>query len=171
MTRRTPRALRTSVRAEPLITHPYDYADSFEIDVPSTESRTPEQLFRAALDRPLASGLRWVVPLVHRRLLALQLAPRASGGHVLGWSILASDADVVHLYAGGTLLDGAIVGRRLTPERLSFSTFVRYRRGRLTRSIWAIISPLHRAVAPFLLEQGASAPRVASRCERPGSPS
>jgi hypothetical protein len=171
MTRRTPHALRTSVRAEPLITHPYDYADSFEIDVPPTESRTPEQLFRAALDRPLASGLRWIVPLIHRRLLALRLGPSVSGDHILGWPILTSDTDVVHLQAGGPLLDGTIVGRRLTPERLSFSTFVRYNHGMLTRVIWAITSPLHRAVAPFLLEQGAAALPAESRSESPGPPS
>jgi hypothetical protein len=157
MTRRTPRALRTSVRAEPLVTAPYDYADSFEIDVPPTETRTPEQLFRAALDRPLTSGLRWIVPLIHRRLLALQLGPSVSDDHILGWPIMTSDTDVVRLQAGGPLLDGTIVGRRLTPDRLGFTTFVRYNHGMLTRVIWAVTSPLHRVVAPFLLEQGAAA--------------
>jgi hypothetical protein len=101
----------------------------------------------------------------------LLLGHSVSGDHILGWPIVTSDTDVVHLQAGGHLLNGTIDGRRLTPERLGLRTFVHYNHGMLTHVISAITSPLHRAVAPFLLEQGAAARPAASSSERPGGPS
>lgn len=150
-----PRARRREhVNQEPLVdATAYDYADAFEIDLPEAETSAPEQLFRAALGNA-SWTLRWV-PFVHRHVLRLHLGPRSSRDHLLGWEIIRSDADVVHLEAAGPLIRGIIVGRRVSPATLVFTTFVSYTSRTAARVVWAITGPLHRRIAPYLLERGA----------------
>jgi hypothetical protein len=130
----------------------FDYADAFEIGLPAAETRSPEQLFRAALDK--ASWVQRWVPIVHRHVLRFRLGPRSSAHHILGWRIVGSDPEAVHLEALGPLIRGVIVGRRTPQSTLAFTTFVFHVDRIPARIVWAATAPLHRGVAPYLLEQG-----------------
>jgi hypothetical protein len=149
-----PHAQRTEVVVPAFLVGPpaYDYADAFEIDLPAAEPRSPEQLFRAALDN--ADWLQRWVPIVHRHMLRFRLGPRSSAEHILGWRIVSSDPDVIHLQASGPLIRGVIVGRRTKRSTAMFTTFVFYVRRVPARIVWAVAAPLHRRVAPYLLERG-----------------
>jgi hypothetical protein len=153
MTIDRPRARRCAVpAAEPLIGgSDFDYADSFEIRLRPTDSRSPEQAFRTALDR--APVIRMLVPPVHRYVLGMRLGPLSSSEHLLGWKIVVSTAELVHLEAVSPLAHGHIVGRN-TGETASFTTYLFYTRPAVARTIWTLVSPLHRAVAPYLLQRG-----------------
>jgi hypothetical protein len=148
-----PHARRTEVVVpEFLVGSPaYDYADAFEIDLPAAETRSPEQLFRAALDD--AAWLQRWVPVVHRHMLRFRLGPRLSTDHILGWRIVSSSPDVIHLEASGPLIRGVIMGRRTSQSTAIFTTFVFYA-WVPARIVWAVAAPLHRRVAPYLLERG-----------------
>jgi len=130
----------------------HDYADAFEVDLPAAEIRSPEQLFRAALDN--ASWLQRWVPVVHRHMLQFRLGTRVTSDHILGWRIVRSDPEVLHLEASGKLIRGVIVGRRTTESRGIFTTFVYYVRRVPAHIVWAVAAPLHRRIAPYLLERG-----------------
>ncbi|OBA88651.1 hypothetical protein A5662_24985 [Mycobacteriaceae bacterium 1482268.1] len=130
----------------------YDYADAFEIDLPAAETRSPEQLFRAALGNA-AWPQRWV-PVVHRHMLRFRLGPQSSAEHILGWRTVSSDPDVIHLEASGPFIRGIIVGRRTSQSTAIFTTFIFYVRRVPARIVWAVAAPLHRRIAPYLLERG-----------------
>jgi hypothetical protein len=150
-----PHALRRAIVApEPLVVGSarYDYADAFEIQLPAADTRSPEQLFRAALDQA-SSALRWAVPILLRHVLLLRLGPVSSPDHVLGWQILVSEPDVIHLEAVGSLIRADIIGRRVGPTDVVFTTFVFYARRAPARVIWAIVAPVHRKTVGYLLER------------------
>ena len=147
------RARRSEVMSDPVVGGGYDYADAFEIDIPEPDARSPEEMFRAALEN--ASWVQRWVPIAHRRLLRFRLAAPEAPGHMLGWRIVDSDHDVVRLRAEGPLIRGAIVGRR-TGHVAVFTTHVFFVR-RPARAVWAIVGPLHRRIAPYLLERGVAA--------------
>lgn len=150
------RARRIRVAEDPpLEPGPYDYADAFAITLRDNDTRPPEQLFRAALD-DAPWVLRWV-PVVHRHVLRFHLGRLSSPDHLFGWRIVRSDADVICLRADGPLLQGVIVGRRVPPSTAVFTTFVGYVRRTPARAVWTLVSPVHRRVAPYLLQRGATA--------------
>jgi hypothetical protein len=151
------RARRRAVpAAEPAIAPAKaDYADSFEITVSEDDFRTPEQLFRAALAQ--ARWMRRLVPVVHRYLLGFRLGPASSPEHLLGWRIGVSTPDVIALEAVSPLARGVIVGRK-SSGAVSFTTYLYYARAVVAAIIWALVAPLHRAVALHLMELGAAAP-------------
>jgi len=135
---------------EPLIGRAdFDYADSFEIALRQPDLRSPEQLFRVALTQ--ARWVRMLVPVVHRYVLGFRLGPMSSPSHVLGWKIMVSKADVVQLEAVSPLARGLIVGRKAGTTAV-FTTYLFYKRPAAARIILAVISPVHRAVAPYLME-------------------
>ena len=143
---------------EPLIGDAsYDYADSFEIRVPESDERSAEQFVRCAIEdapRPL----RELVWLVHRHVLRLRLGPRSSASHVLGWRIKTSERDAFRLEATSPLFGrGVIIGRRPDPTRAVVTTYVFHSRPTLGRAIWAVVGPLHRRVAPYLMERARGA--------------
>jgi hypothetical protein len=166
MTGVIPRVRRRPVVAEPLIgSQRYDYADAFEVRLESDDARSAEDVFRAGLEQAPAS-LRALVLIAHRHILRFELGPSSSSDHVLGWQILASEPDVVHLSAAGPLLRGVLVGRKVGPTAVVLTTFVYYRHP-AARIIWAIVGPLHRRVAPYLLRRAAaSGPYAASTGHR-----
>ena len=94
-------------------------------------------------------------PVVHRHILGFRLGPASSPEHVLGWQIVTRESDAITLETSGPLMRGVLVARR-TPAAAALNTFVYYRRPS-TRVIWTCISPLHRAVAPYLMNRAASA--------------
>jgi hypothetical protein len=149
-----PHARRSGIVApEPLIGGArYDYADSFEIQLPESDTRSPEQLFRTSV-KQASSALRWAVPIVHRRILLFRLGPLSSPDHLLGWHIVTSEPELMQLEAAGPLMRGVIVVRRVGQTGATFTTFVFNVRRAPARIVWAIIAPLHRRVAPYLLKQ------------------
>lgn len=154
----TSRARRRAVVEQPPAgTHPPDYADAFEIEVPASDPRTAEQLARVALEQaPLY--LRLTVRGAHRHLLRMRLGPPSSADHVFGWRIVRSEPDTVQLEATSPLLGRAvIVGRRTAPNRTMVTTFVFYARHAPARLVWTVVSPLHRRVAPYLMEHAVAA--------------
>ena len=85
-----PRARRREVNADDalLVRGHYDYADAFEIETLQSDTRKPQQLFRAALTR--APSFLRLVPIVHKHVLRFRLGPSASPDHLLGWRAMTS---------------------------------------------------------------------------------
>jgi len=164
----TTRAVRVDVPAdEPLVgPEPFDYADAFEIEVRTDDERSPEQLVRIALEE-CAAPVRETIWNVHRLVLHLRLGPRSSPDHVLGWTIGTSEPDAIRLEATSPLLGRAfIVARRVNPTRARITTYLSFTRPRIARAIWTLVGPLHRAIAPYLLERSIATQRSAlANCE------
>jgi hypothetical protein len=148
------RARRTGVD-EPLIGDARsDYADSFEIVVSGADGRTAEQWLRAGLEEAPVL-LRRVIVVAHRHVLGFRLAPPGASDSVLGWRTATARPDAIRLEAEGPLLDGVIVGRRLG-TRTVLTTSLRFRRPVPARVVWLCVGPLHRRIAPYLLERAAA---------------
>ena len=151
-----PRARRVSVAAaEPLIGRArYDYADAFEIRVPEPDPRSAELFVRSAIEQ--APGLvTWAIWIVQRSVLRLRLAPRSSPEHLLGWTIVTAGPDVIHLEAESPVGRGVIVVRRVEPTRAVVTSYLFFERPALGATLWRIVGPLHRRVAPYLMERAA----------------
>jgi hypothetical protein len=148
----------------------YDYADAFEIRLPEPDARSAEELARCALERA-SWPVRWTVGNAHRHLLRLRLGPSSSREHLFGWKILTSEPDVIHLEAVSPLLGrGALIVRRVDPTRALITTYLFYARPTPARVVWGIAGPLHRRIAPYLLERAAATakqPRSAAATPTP----
>ncbi|MCV7093375.1 DUF2867 domain-containing protein [Mycobacterium interjectum] len=128
-----------------------DYTDVFEVPMARGDSRTAEQAFRDAVgDRPGAGG-RWVL-WIHRHVLRFRLGPYSSPQHIIGWAITRSDRDEVVLTTGGPLMRGELTLRR-RDGRAMLTTRVHYGHKIAARTVWAVIGPLHRDVAPQLVKR------------------
>ncbi len=139
-----------------------DYVDVFEVPIAPGDLRTAEQTFRDAVGRrPGVSGS--AVSWIHRHILRLALGPYSAPDRVIGWPIVRSDPDEFVLATGGPLMDARLTLRREDGRRATLTTGLRYRREATARAIWAVVGPLHRAVAPRLMERSArrgSSPRA-----------
>jgi Protein of unknown function (DUF2867) len=131
-----------------------DYTDVFEVPISHGDSRTAEQTFRDALgDQPGALGS--LVLSIHRHVLRLRLGPYSSPEHVIGWPIMHSDHDEIVLATGGPLMCGELTLRRQDGRRAILTTRLHYCHKTAARAVWAIVGPLHRALAPRLMERTA----------------
>ncbi|MGO9034241.1 MAG: hypothetical protein ACLQI9_21895, partial [Mycobacterium sp.] len=130
-----------------------DYTDVFDAPILHGDVRTAEQALRDAVgDEPGAGGS--LVLWIHRRVLRLRLGPYSSPDHIIGWPIVRSDRDEIVLTAGGPLMRGQLTLRR-QDGRATLITRVHYRHKIAARTVWAMVGPLHRAVAPRLVERSA----------------
>ncbi|SOX51977.1 DUF2867 domain-containing protein [Mycobacterium ahvazicum] len=135
-----------------------DYTDVFEVPIAPGDTRTAEQMFRDALGKQRGGG---AVSWIHRHVLRFQL--HSSTHHLIGWQIEHSDPDELVLTARGPLMRGELTLRRPDGRRATLTTRVHYRRRLSARMVWAVIAPLHRAVAPRLMQHAAeSDPRRAA---------
>jgi hypothetical protein len=139
---------------EPVAAHA-DYVDAFEIRVPEPDDRTAEAWVRCALER-LPTPVRWLVFTVHRSVLRFRLAPLGAPDHVLGWAIAVREPDVIVLQTSSSFLGATLIGRRSQPTHTSITTALHYRRPVRARVIWTLVGPLHRRIAPLLLERAAA---------------
>jgi hypothetical protein len=131
-----------------------DYADVFEVPILDGDLRSAEQAFRDALgDQPGALGS--LVLWIHRHVLRFRLGPYSSPEYVIGWPIMRSDHDEIVLATGGPLMRGQLTLRRQDGRRAILTTRLHYRHKIAARTVWAIVGPLHRAVAPRLMERSA----------------
>jgi len=146
------RARRVAVREA--LDHAPDYADAFELPTTEPDVRPVEQWMRAGLEGAPAA-VRTLIVLVHRHVLRLNLGRPHDRGRVLGWRIAAAGDDVVRLEASGTLADAVIIGRRIDAPGIRLTTALSYRKPAVARVVWAVIGPLHRRIAPLLLELAA----------------
>jgi hypothetical protein len=129
-----------------------DYTDIFEAAIPHGDSRTAEQMFRDALGHePDAGG--GIVMWIHRHVLRFPLGPPSSPHHVIGWPIAHSDPDEIVLTTSGPLMRGELTLRRLDGRRATLTTRVHYRHKIAARTVWFVVGPLHRVVAPRLMER------------------
>ncbi|MEZ0349314.1 DUF2867 domain-containing protein [Mycobacterium sp. pR1184] len=127
-----------------------DYTDVFEVPMSPGDTRTAEQMFRDALRDERGGG---AVSWIHRHVLRFQL--HSSTDHLIGWQIVQSDPDELVLTAGGPLMRGELTLRRRDGRRATLTTRVHYRRRLSARMVWAVIAPLHRVVAPRLMQRAA----------------
>ena len=159
MTTRGTRARRVAVpNDEPMLEGSgFGYVDAFEVDLLEGDHRTAEEFARSCLeDAPL--HLQRLVWNAHRHLLRFRLSPRGARGHVLGWRIGVAEADAARLEVCGPLVDGVIVGRRFPENTVRVVTAVRYNKP-LAALVMAAIGPVHRRVAPRLLERAVETAR------------
>ena len=148
------RARRTSPADEPLGAElRYDYADAFEVNLREGDSRTAERVVRTGLEHA-SPALGRVVLAVHRHVLRFRLGPVSSPKHVVGWQIATNEPEVLCLKAEGSLINGVMVARRTGDNVARLTTFVTYQRPR-ARIVWAIVGPVHRKMAPNLMERAA----------------
>lgn len=146
---------QVAVAAEPLLGgRAYDEADSFEVSLDRPNGHTAEEWVRTALDDAPA-GLRLFIRRVHRDLIRFRLGPQSDANHVLGWQIVTSTPDLLHLEADGPVARGTIVARRQSPTRATLTTFVAYRHPS-ARLMWPFIRPVHQRVARYLLHRAAA---------------
>ena len=135
---------------------PYDYADAFEVQLLETDSRSPEEFARRALEQA-PQLLRGIIRTAHRHILRLDLGPDSSPDHVFGWKIRESNPDRLHLEAVSPLLGRAVLlGQRVSTTRSRVTTYLFFARPAPARALWALVGPLHRTVAPILLERAAA---------------
>jgi hypothetical protein len=131
-----------------------DYVDVFEASLADGEGRTAERALRDAVgEEPGAGGN--VIVWLHRHVLGLRLGPYSSPEHIIGWPILRSDHDEIVLATGGPLMHAELTLRRHDGRRAVLTTRLHYRRRTAARSAWAMVGPLHRLVAPRLVERSA----------------
>jgi len=131
-----------------------DYADVFEVPILPGDLRTAEQAFRDALgDKPGALGS--LVFWIHRHVLRFRLGPYSSPEYVIGWPIMHSDHDEIVLATGGPLMRAQLTLRREDGRRATLTTRLHYGHKIAARTVWAIVGPLHRAMAPQLMERTA----------------
>jgi Protein of unknown function (DUF2867) len=129
-----------------------DYTDVFEVPIRHGDTRAAEQMFRDALrDEPGGAGVLWI----HRHILRFRLGPLSSPDHLIGWQIVHSDPDEIVLTTSGSLMRGELMLRREDGRRATLTTRVHYHRKLAARTVWAMVGPLHRVVAPRLMERGA----------------
>jgi Protein of unknown function (DUF2867) len=129
-----------------------DYADVFEAPILRGDVRTAEQALRDALgDKPAAGGT--LVFWIHRHALRFRLGPYSSSEYVIGWQIMRSDHDEIVLATGGPLMRGQLTLRRQDGQRLMLATRLHYRHKIAGRTVWAMVGPVHRAVAPLLVKR------------------
>ena len=131
-----------------------DYVDVFEVPVHQDDSRTGEQALRDALGHREGAG-GGIVLWIHRHILRFQLGPYSSPEHVIGWSITHSDPDEIVLATDGWLMRGQLRLRREDSRRAVLTTRLHYRHKVAARTVWAVVGPLHRVIAPELMKRTA----------------
>jgi hypothetical protein len=133
----------------------FDYADAFEIRLPTPDERTAEEWMRSALDE--APGpVHGTIRVAHRFVLGFHLEPRSAPGNLMGWPVVSSVPDLIHLRATSPLMRGDLVVRRDGPMGTTLVTYLSFNRPRAGRLIWMAVGPVHRRIAPYLLERAAA---------------
>lgn len=130
-----------------------DYTDTFEAPIRHGDVRAAEQAFRDALDTPVVLGR--LVFWIHRHILRFALGPHASPQHAIGWTIMHSEHDEIVLVTDGPLMHGELTLRRADGRRAVLTTRLHYRHNIAARTVWAVVGPLHRMLAPRLMERSA----------------
>jgi Protein of unknown function (DUF2867) len=134
-----------------------DYEDAFAIDTGVAMDRTGEEWARAILGGAPGAGRR-----LWSAVAALGVLPRGGGdggtsagaATIAGWQLRRSEPDFALLGAEARIGLAAELLFERRPGRLLFATFV-HLDSSAARAAWAALAPVHRRVAPYLLERGA----------------
>jgi hypothetical protein len=129
-----------------------DYEDAFTTR--ALDDRAPEEWARL-LVQEAPGWLRSFVRVAQRGALGLRLGPADSPRHPLGWDVLVTGPDAVVLGVEGGLLTPRIVVTARQREVVA-CTLVRFDHP-VARPVWAVLAPVHRAVARRLLDDGVRA--------------
>lgn len=130
-----------------------DYRDRFEVSIPGTDTRTAEQWLRAVFEEA-PRPVRWFLLLGWRGVLGLQLGPRPSPDHILGWRIASREPEDVRLELHSALMN-AQLALHLSSSTAIWRTNVFYTKP-LARPLWAVVGVIHRQIVPYLLGRAAS---------------
>ncbi|MCI2419521.1 DUF2867 domain-containing protein [Saccharopolyspora sp. K220] len=129
-----------------------DYADAFQMAVPSADHRSAEEWLREifeSLPVPARMGLRlaW-------RAISVRLGPFPSTEYVLGWEIEDSETSSARLGTAGWIGVRANLVLRTDAAVLTFATLLEYRRP-AGRVMWFSVRPIHLRIVRFLLSRTA----------------
>jgi hypothetical protein len=127
----------------------FDYADSFELQLP-----TPDPL---SLRRWLGAGLN-DSPAIAEKLSALLLRvrdePTIDPEALADWRVVASTPDLLHIERSLPLLHVVLVGRRLDPSGRRLTTLLTFQRPVLSRLVWTFVGVGHRLLTRRLMCYG-----------------
>jgi hypothetical protein len=98
--------------------------------------------------------MRWFLLLGWRGVLGLQLGPRPSPDHILGWRIASRKPEEVRLELHSALMNAQLT-LQLSNSMAVWSTNVSYTKP-LARPLWAVVGVIHRQMVPYLLGRAAS---------------
>src|SRR4051794_25957083 len=91
------RVRKVPVAPEPLLgNRSPDYADSFEVRLDQPDGHSAEEWVRVSLQE-VPAILGTLVTHVHRDLLRFRLGPFSDPDHIIGWRIVRSSQDVLHM--------------------------------------------------------------------------
>lgn len=127
-----------------------DYEDAFAVRTPVRH--TPEEWVRLGLEGA-PPAVRGFILRAHKAL-GLRLAPPGSPDHVLGREILQNEPEQIVLGAEGRIVTPRIV-LSTPPGQVVVATLLRFDRVG-ARAVWAVVAPIHRAVARYLLDHTAN---------------
>lgn len=144
-----------------------DYVDVFEVPLTPGDGRTAERTFRDALGGG-PSALGKLVFWVHRHVLRLRLGPARSPDHLIGWRIVRSDPDELVLVTSGALMRGELTLRRHDARRAVLTTRLHFRHRIAARVVWVLVGPLHRILAPRLMQRSAHGLTAREAVPNPG---
>jgi hypothetical protein len=124
------------------------FASAFEVPVGVRKFLTPEQWARATFEGAPAL-LRAFLVIAWKYGLGLRLGPRTSPDHVQGWLISTSGPGSITLEARSRLMvaQNIVVVRDSTVVLVTLVQFI-HRAGRVQ---WAVATPVHNRVIPYLL--------------------
>ena len=123
----------------------YDYADTFEVQLPKSDVYSPEVWVRGGLAATPAIVARIV------GLLGLRPASAPAPDRLSVFRIVSSDPELIHLEASVPMLHVALLGRNSGPASRTLTTVLQYKRPLLARLAWAVIGIAHRRVALRLI--------------------
>lgn len=127
-----------------------DYTDAFRAQTP--HQRSPQGWARAVFEGP-----SWPLPsLLHflwSKIVRLDLTPRTDRSRVLGWKITSRTADSLVLGSEAPGIQVRLVAL-IEPSAVSWTTTIRYKSW-CGRAAFALLGPVHRALAKYLLARAA----------------
>jgi hypothetical protein len=126
------------------------YASAFELAIGARRFLTPEQWARATFEGAPAP-LKVFLTTGWKYGLGLALGARASPEHVLGWLISSSSSDSITLQARSRFLVAQNVVM-VSDSTVVLATLVQFS-GRTGRALWAVATPVHHRVIPYLLQR------------------
>lgn len=126
-----------------------DYVDEFVLTTAAVGGDAAEwarAMFEESIDRKSRT-------LIFESILRMRVAPDGEPGTIAGWDVIASSGTHVLMATAGPLVECRLLVQR-RPGQVRLMTAMRYRR-RTGRLAWAVLSPKHRGLAPWLLRQAA----------------
>jgi hypothetical protein len=130
-----------------------DFACAYAVTVAPDDGRSAEEWARTAWEGA-PSAQRWFILAGWRLVLGLQLGPRPSPDHILGWRMVDTRPEEVVCHARSWFLGADNIFHR-ADDRLVWSTFVTYER-LVARALWPPVSIVHRLVVRRALRRSAS---------------